>query len=215
MNTIQDVFLNGSQSVEYIRESCSRNQNFSGEFYTVAEPMVAYKKLASSSIGHANIAKLIIPAGSTIFVGELFRFMDWLPDGRPDENGLYNGGLESFHREVYEGLQPDSRNKIINWRWFIRRTDSRKMRASEAFVESIFSVNLNAVEFHFEEDGEVVVEAEVLGYLAEGFSAHDWNFKYEPGATVKPKNGLCPSDEQCSDGIHFFFNLADALAYAL
>lgn len=89
------------------------------------------------------------------------------------------------------------------------------MRASEAYVESIFRVDLDDVKLHFEEDGEVVTEASVLKTLDRGTSGHDWQFAYEPGKTVKPKNGFCTSDEQCSDGIHFFFNLVDALAYDL
>lgn len=177
--------------------------------------MVAYKKLVGVHLGTANIAKLILPAGATIFAGELFRFIGILPDGRADEECVYSGSLGPYHRRIYEGLNPDIRDKRMNWQWFIRHTDSRKMRASEAYVESIFRVDLNRTLLHFEDDGEIVTETSVVEQLTQGTSGHDWNFRYEPGKTVRPKNGFCTSDEQCSDGIHFFFNLVDALAYEL
>lgn len=217
MNTIRDLFLDGAQTVDFIKESCRPDFDHSGEpvFYVLNEPMVAYKKLRGGySTSTANIAKLILPAGTMIFAGSLFRCMDFMPNGRPDEKCLFSGTLDPSFRKAYDELK-ENREDRKYWPWFIRHTDVRKMRASEAYVESVFNVSLDGVKIHFEEDGDVVTEVILNGELAHGVSMHDWEFLYEPGKTAKPKNGFCTTDLQCSDGIHFFFNLIDALNYEL
>lgn len=114
MNTIRDLFLNGAQLADFVRESCSRDHAYDGDFYTVLEPMVAYKKLTGVHVGTANIAKLILPAGTTIFAGELFRFIGILPNGRADEDCDYSSPIGTYYREAYEGLNSDVRAKHTN-----------------------------------------------------------------------------------------------------
>lgn len=70
----------------------------------------------------------------------------------------------------------------------------RKMRASEAIVHSQFRVySKKAVDI--------------------SYSMYCPSFVYKPGTKVKPVLGFGTWNQQCTDGIHFFLNLQDALEY--
>lgn len=72
--------------------------------------------------------------------------------------------------------------------------DSRKMRASEAFVHSIVRVS----------DG---VE------IPRGTSLWNGNFRYVKGKTVRPQYRFSTYPAQCESGIHFFLQGGDAVGY--
>lgn len=73
-----------------------------------------------------------------------------------------------------------------------RNLSERKMRASEAFVHSLYDVD----------KGEWVGKAE---------SHYTCTFKYVPGATLRVTNAI--QDTICAPGIHFFVNIRDAWDY--
>jgi hypothetical protein len=69
--------------------------------------------------------------------------------------------------------------------------DSRKMRASEAFVHSLATQRTGRM-------------------LQQAHSGYSCDFTYNVGATVKPELRFSKRAAQCDSGIHFFVNLADA-----
>ena len=89
--------------------------------------------------------------------------------------------------------------------------ETRKMRASAAFVEKQFRI------------GSTSIAREVQPYV---FSwkykevreiprscSNNYDFWYETGKTVTPRFPFSLEREQCVSGIHFFVNLYDALIY--
>jgi hypothetical protein len=79
--------------------------------------------------------------------------------------------------------------------WKGQCSDSRKMRASEAFVHSLAT----------QRTGRPLLEAR---------SGYSYNFKYHIGKTVKPELRFSKQAAQCESGIHFFVNLADAKTWS-
>lgn len=71
---------------------------------------------------------------------------------------------------------------------------ARKMRASEAYVDSI-------------------VQMSDLCEHQCGLSGHNPGFMYSVGSTVVPVRKFAKHSSQCASGIHFFINLADAMEW--
>lgn len=72
--------------------------------------------------------------------------------------------------------------------------DTRKMRAEKAIVHSIVNIA----------DGKQRQMAH---------SGYDSRFKYRPGDTVVPDAPFGTAPDACKSGIHFFFDLHDALSW--
>lgn len=84
---------------------------------------------------------------------------------------------------------------------------ARKMRASKAFVEKQFYVGWPCL---FQDHVWAIAEYEEV---QSSESAHYSHFKYHTGKIVTPEYGFANCPVQCTDGIHFFVNLHDALVY--
>lgn len=87
--------------------------------------------------------------------------------------------------------------------------DNRKMRASEAKVHSIFSF----LDCDFYIGKQDSMNFSDIQPMKNCISSWDENFLYVEGQKVKPRNGFSRDQEQCDSGIHFFFNLCDAVSY--
>ena len=89
--------------------------------------------------------------------------------------------------------------------------DTRKMRASEAFVEKQFYVGWPYLEEH---SGAIsTYNLDRYEEVQASESCRASHFKYETGKIVTPEADFSTRSRQCDSGIHFFVNLRDALAY--
>ena len=85
----------------------------------------------------------------------------------------------------------------------------RKMRASKAFVHSITTYSKRR-KFG---NGSVSVALEDCTSKKNAYSLYDRDFRYRVGRNVYPDRFSMYRDT-CTNGIHFFLNLADALTYS-
>lgn len=110
-------------------------------------------------------------------------------------------------------------------------SDSRKMRASKAFVHSVFQYktrdgNANSLDgdddlddfsWTFSGAGDSIPTLFDEGKLRErknAYSGWDNEFRYRVGRNVKPQGDPFSHEfDQCEAGIHFFLNVRDALKY--
>lgn len=89
--------------------------------------------------------------------------------------------------------------------------EARKMRASAAFVEKQFRIDVIGARHS--------VKADVFSWECRGIReiprscSDSYDFRYETGKTVTPRFPFSLAREQCASGIHFFVNLYDALTY--
>lgn len=74
------------------------------------------------------------------------------------------------------------------------QSDTRKMRASQAYVHSIYTIDSPR-------------------QLRIAYSDADSTFKYRVGQIVTPRYEFSWTQQSCTSGIHFFLNLWDALGF--
>jgi hypothetical protein len=77
----------------------------------------------------------------------------------------------------------------------------RKMRASEAYVHSIWTLGYKHTPEHFSVSRQ------------NGKSMWDNEFVYSAGFSVRPVHKFSLFDQNCDSGIHFFLDVHDAIDY--
>lgn len=97
--------------------------------------------------------------------------------------------------------------------WSPNSRAQRKMRASEAYVHSIYTRGQSRAAF---DCGWVrTIDQEGVRQIQRAVSLHNESFAYVTGRHVKPEFKFSMTDSVCESGIHFFFNLEDALCWSL
>ena len=93
--------------------------------------------------------------------------------------------------------------------------DSRKMRASKAYVEKQFVIGHTCRFFNGNNNDADTIAFELASYYetTETTSVRDITFLYKTGNFVRPKQPFYNKNAVCASGIHFFVNLTDALYY--
>ena len=85
---------------------------------------------------------------------------------------------------------------------------SGKMRASEAYVHSIYRKGFD--HWSFLEQRWIEMQAKQLKHGRSGYLS---SFKYHVGKTVRPRCEFSKAPYECGSGIHFFLTAKQALAY--